>query len=161
MLWFDERTHFYALHNNTEWSELLEHELFPAFSFQMHMEDNLDVMIHYSPIIDGMSLFICLDLKLFSIFRGCVLNSFVYRDLNMFMPCGAFIFWYRRFPNPPCKTVAAKVISAQIPFQTRIFTFICLLSCSLLIASILWQNAPTVPNLKYKTTRARDLLFKQ
>lgn len=29
VLWFDERIHFYALHNNTvEWRELLEHESF-------------------------------------------------------------------------------------------------------------------------------------
>lgn len=58
VLWFDERTHFYALHNNNaEWRELLEHETFSASSFQMHSQDNLAVMSHYSHIIEEMTVY--------------------------------------------------------------------------------------------------------
>lgn len=128
MLWFDERTHFYALHNNNvEWRELLERQTFPASTFQMHSQDNLVVMSYYSHIIGTTCMFIHWGLKLVSIFRGYVLEAVISRDLNMFMPYGGFTIRYRGFSNPLWKTVASflhRALPIRLSTSLLVYTFL-------------------------------------
>lgn len=93
---------------------------YTASSIQMHFVDNLDVMSYYSDIMEEITMFIHLGLELFSIFRGDVSDSVVYRDLNICVPLSAFKFWFRSFPNPPRQTAASKGI--WISFQSTIHT---------------------------------------